>query len=105
MQEAIKVCESLIGNARKTTMGSRGTSNLANQKAMIITELLERDTHMISREQLLKKYWMHFNADDLNVMIESFTQSGLLEVETRGNQIVYVMPEKEVEGLLARMKK
>jgi hypothetical protein len=103
--EAIKVCESLIGNARRTTMGSRGTSSLASQKALIITELLERDNHMISREQLLKKYWMHFSSDDLNTMMQSFSESGLVEIEMRGNQMIYVMPEKEVEGLLARMKK
>lgn len=105
MLEAIERCELLIGNARKTTMGSQGKSSLANQKAMIITELLDRDNHMVSRDQLLKKYWMHFGADELNEMTNSFEQSGLITIEMHGNQMVYVMPELIVQELLGRMKK
>ncbi len=93
MREAITICEQLIGNVRKTTTGKRGKSSLASQKGMVINELTGRDNHMVSRAQLLKKYWMHMSADDLNSIIESLGQAGIITMEQHGGTIVYVMPE------------
>lgn len=97
MEEAITVCEKLIGNIRKTTLGKQGKGNFAYHKTLIIQELLDRDNHKITREQLMKKYWMHFEHDELDRMIISFEASGLITTENIGNQIVYKMAEAEVE--------
>lgn len=99
MQEAIKVCEKLIGNVRKTTLGKKGKSVTADQKAMVLHELVNRDNHMISREQLLKKYWMHMGAAVLDDVCQDLIQAGVIRLETMGNQIMIVMPEKRAEEL------
>lgn len=104
MEEAIEVSEKLIGNIRKATMGKRGKSADADRKALIIEELLYRDNHMISRTILMKKYWMHFNASELDEIMLSFDQSGMIRTEVQGNVIVYRMPDAEVEKMLDFLK-
>jgi hypothetical protein len=99
IEEAIEKCEGLVGNIRKTTMGKRGKSSLADQKLLIVNELLSRDNHAISRELLAKKYWMHFNAAELDEMIRSFEMAGLVVQEAIGSQIIYRMPEEQVKEL------
>jgi Protein of unknown function (DUF3987) len=97
MLEAITVCEKLIGNVRKTTMGMGGKSQFLTQKTLIIEELLGRDNHMITREQMLKKFWMHMGSEELDSIMMSFDQSGRILTENHGNVTVYVMPPSEVE--------
>lgn len=94
MQEAITVCEKLIGNVRKTTLGKKGKSVTTDQKAMILNELVSRENHMVSREQLLKKYWMHMGAAVLDDIVQDFTQAGVIRLETMGNQVMIVMTDK-----------
>lgn len=96
MEEAISVCEKLIGNVRKTTHGKKGMSINAGHKALIIKELMTRDDHRISREMLMKKYYMHFNANELDDVMQAFNQSGMVVSEVVGNKLIYIMPEKEV---------
>lgn len=98
MNEAISHCEKLIGGIRKATMGKKGKSTSADVKAMIIHELLKRDNHMISRAQLLKKFWMHFSASELdNDIAQSLEQAGVIKIEVQGNQVIYRMPENQVK--------
>lgn len=93
VEEAITVCEKLVGNVRKVTLGKGGKSSMSFQKTLIIEELLKREPHQISREMLLKKFWMHFNHEELDIMMSSFEQAGLIKTESHGNTIVYVMPD------------
>lgn len=99
MEEAIAVCEKLIGNVRRTTEGKKGLSSLAAHKGLIIKELLTRENHQISRPVLLKKYWMNFQASELDEIMQDFDQGGMIKVERLGNQIVYVMPDKVVQEM------
>jgi len=104
MEEAIEVCEKLIGNIRKTTHGKKGMSSYAAHKSLIINELLKRDDHRITRTVMAKKYWMHFNVKELDEIMESFSVSGHIKTSSEGNQIVYTMPDpvvKEMEKFLA----
>jgi len=99
MEEAISVCEKLIGNVRKTTHGKRGMSATAQHKALIIKELISRDNHQISREMLMKKYYMHFNSSELDDVIQAFQQANMIICENIGNKIVYTMPDEQVKEM------
>jgi len=99
MQEAIVVCEKLIGNVRKTTHGKKGMSSNANQKALIIDELLERGTHKVTRAILLKKYWMNFDANILDEIMVGFDAAGMIKMSSEGNQVIYEMPERQVQEI------
>lgn len=97
MQTAIDLCERLIGNVREVTHGTKGLSESKNLKSLIIHELLNRDTHQISRQMLLKKMWSHYKGTaELDELMHSFDQSGVIKSETIGNQIIYTMPDNQV---------
>ncbi|MGB6500174.1 MAG: hypothetical protein WBG19_02065 [Thermoplasmata archaeon] len=96
MLEAIKLCETLVGNVRKTTMGA-GKSQWATHKALVIKELLLRDNHMISREQFMKKFWMHANSAEWDDIIRSLVEGGHVAIENQGNRVIFIMPDKAVD--------
>jgi hypothetical protein len=65
--------------------------------AILIKELVDRDGHMISRQQLNRKYWMNATAAEWDEIVYSLEAQGALKVEVHGNMPVYVMSESEVE--------
>lgn len=98
MQLAIDYCEKLVGNVREMTHGKRGLSEAKNLKGIIIKEILNRNTHQISRQMLLKRMWAHYkDAAELDDIMMSFDQSGVIKVQTIGNQIIYIMPDNVVK--------
>jgi len=97
--EAIGQCEKLIGNVRKTTMGKKGKSSYAMQKTIVIEELMKRSNHAMSRAQLNKQFWMHATVDEWDLIMKGFDTAGLIVIETHGNQIVYVMPDEQVNKM------
>ncbi len=100
MQEAITVCEKLIGGVRKTTMGKeKDDKSLANKKALIINELMTCEGHKVSRTRLGKKYWMHFNYPEMDEIMQSFHDAGMIKTSSVGNEIIYEMPESQVQEL------
>jgi hypothetical protein len=103
METAISYCEQLVGNVRKTTLGS-GKSQWAQQKANVINELLTRPNHAITRQVLNKKYWMHASAVEWDDIMVSLEAAGVVEIQRMGNQILYVMPEKAVHEWSQHLK-
>ena len=99
MIEAVEVCEKLIGNIRRTTLGKRGMSSYASHKKLIIEEVLRRETFSVSRAYLLHRYWMNFNEKELDEIMLSFDSSGMIKTKTIGNQIIYEMPADQVEQM------
>lgn len=95
MENAINKCEMLIGNARRTTFGKKGGAADLNQKTLIINELMARSNHTITREVLLRKYWMHGNSEDWDKIMANFNDSGLIQTRMMGDMIAYVMPEEQ----------
>ena len=94
MQLAIAYCEKLVGNVRQMTHGKKGLSESKSVKNIIIEELYGRPTHQISRAMLLKKMWMHYKeATELDEIMMSFDQAGIIKTENMGNQIIYTMPD------------
>jgi len=100
MELAVVYCEKLIGNVREMTHGKKGLSEAKNIKNVILKELLGRDSHQISRAMLLKKMWAHYkDAAELDEIMISFDQAGMIKTETIGNQIIYIMPDNQVREL------
>jgi hypothetical protein len=100
MVEAIAESERLLGNVRKTTIGKQGMSETATLKTIIIMELLNRENHQISRKMLMRKLWSHYgNSEEFDNLMQSFDATGLIITSSVGNQIIYTMPENQVEEL------
>jgi hypothetical protein len=100
MNEAIVQCERLLGNVRRTTMGKQGISQSAVLKTLIIMELLNRDNHQVSRSVLMKKMWQNYETpEEFDNMMLGFDAAGMIKTGTVGNQIVYSMPENQVQEL------
>lgn len=100
MTRAITICEKLLGNVRKTTLGKQGLSNTAVLKTLIINELFYRETHQITREILMKKMWTHYaDATEFDNVMQSFDAAGMIKTSAQGNVILYTMPDKQVEEL------
>ena len=98
MQEAIDYCEKLVGNVRQMTHGKKGLSEAKSIKGLIIDELLARDPHRISRTMLLKKMWSHYKeATEMDEIMFSFDQAGMIRTESIGNQIIYIMSDHQVQ--------
>lgn len=100
MNLAITYCEKLVGNVREMTHGKKGLSEAKNLKSLVMAELLARETHQMSRTMLLKRMWAHYKeAAEMDDIMLSFDQAGMIKTETIGNQIIYVMSEAMVAEL------
>jgi hypothetical protein len=100
MNEAILQCERLLGNVRRTTMGKQGISQSAILKTLIIMELLNRTPHTVSRMVLMKKMWQNYETpEEFDNMMQGFDAAGMIKTSSVGNQILYTMPETQVQEL------
>ncbi len=95
-KEAVQVCQRLVGNVRKMIMG-KGKAQFAQQKGVIIRELVERTAHMMSRMQLNRKFYLHASDSEWDEIMRQLEVAGIIRVESVGNQIIYVMPENQYE--------
>jgi hypothetical protein len=97
MREAIGVCEKLLGNVRRT-VGKTGMSSTVHQKTLIITELLKADSNAITRKAFMSKNWMHYDdGEQLADCTNALEEAGIIQVQSQGNQIIYVMPPDQVK--------
>ena len=101
---AIDVCEKLIPSIRKVSLGKRGKSPLSQVKAMIIRDFLHRESHQISRIVLMKKFCIHVNVEELNDIMESFHEAGMITIGQIGNQIIYTMPESIAQEMIESLR-
>jgi len=98
MRQSIEYCEKLVGNVHHMTLGKKGLSESKNLKKLLIDELLNRPGHQISRKMLLKQMWAHYkDTSEFDDIMNSFDQSGAIEIRNIGSEIVYIMPDAEVE--------
>jgi hypothetical protein len=95
IEEAIAYCEKLVGNVRKATL-NKGSGTRTNEMALLIQELVTREPHMISRQQLNRKYWANATSMEWDEVVQSLEAAGALRVEIHGNMPFYVMSEGEV---------
>lgn len=92
IDEAIEHCEKLIGNVRRTTMGSE-PYEWVTHKTVLIQELIDRPENKISRQQFLSKHWTMANSRDWDIVAESLQEAGFISIEQMGPHIFYVMSE------------
>lgn len=93
---AIDMCEKLVGNTRKATIGKQGMSKSAPLKGLILQEILNRSTHRVRRLELHKKFWMHYsNVQEMDDMMISIIETGMIRLDNEGNDIVYFMDDKQ----------
>lgn len=106
IEEAIRVCEQLIGNIRKTTMGKKSVAkdDDATRKVLLIRELIQREDHRVSRAMFAKKYWADFNHDDLDRVSQSLHDSAIIQIQSVGNQVIFTMSEAEAQRLEKHFK-
>jgi hypothetical protein len=97
MEEAFEICEKLLGNIRRVTMGKNSEGTNTVRKTRLLQELMQRENHMITRTALLKKYWMQGNANEWDECVVTFEQAGVIQYNKIGNQIVIEMLADEVE--------
>jgi len=90
----------LLRNVQTTTLGKHGISNTSLLKTLIIMELLNREPHMVTRQMLMKKMWMHYeNSEEFDAIMQSFDTTGMIVTSSVGNQILYTMPEEQAVEL------
>lgn len=98
IEQAVKYCEQLVGNVRKTTLGSSELVSVESEnRKRIINELLRRDGHLISKQQLNRKYWMNASSKEWDDIMFSLEEADLVAIQTQGNVVMYQMSEKNVE--------
>ena len=66
-------------------------SSQSHHKALIIAEVMHAPDHKSNRREILHKYWMHFNSKDLDEIMQSFHESGLILIRP-GDPPEYEMP-------------
>lgn len=105
MLESIKVCEKLVGNARKVTFGRPdGDITDGNRKKLLLLELMQREGHSISHAQLNKKYWMQGTTKEWEETAISLAHAEIITIEPMGAQVLYRMTETAFKELKARME-
>jgi hypothetical protein len=98
MTEAITICEKLVGNIRKITVGRNGNDATdGKRKTILLTELMKRDNFEISRAQLHKKYWMHGTVAEWDDAVISLTTANIIDIMPLGNQQIYKMKQEAIE--------
>jgi hypothetical protein len=98
MEQAIAMCEKLVGNIRKITVGkASGSATDAGRKKILLTELMTRDTHEITRTQLHKKFWMHGTTQEWDDAFISLGEAGIVAPIAMGNNVIYKMTDSALE--------
>lgn len=81
--EAIRECTHFVAGSRKVTMGAQGKSVSREGTAVVLKFLLTHPDHRVTKTKLLQKFWGHFNADELKVIIDSLIIAKAVRVETK----------------------
>lgn len=106
IKEAIVACEDFVPASRKMGLFHLGTSQDAPGTGVLLRELINSDSHEISRTEALRKHWSHFSASELDRIAESlFAQKAIkitLRREGNSSEIIYQLSDKVVERYKAK---
>lgn len=81
--EGIRKCLGFVPGARKVALGAQGKSVSREGTAVVLRYLLAHPEHAVSKTKLLQKFWGHFNADELKVIIDSLVIARAVKLEQR----------------------
>jgi hypothetical protein len=97
IEEAVFQCTDCLDGLQTVTMGSNGKSELKEQTALVLKELLKRDGNSIKRSGLLSKFWGEMDSYVLDRVMETLTQSGAVDVDRIGKDTLYTMKKSAVD--------
>jgi hypothetical protein len=91
VEQAIDECVSLIPNYSSFIFAS-GKSSIADTGAIILTELEKLGT--VTKRQLIRENWMHFDPETLDKAMSAFEISGLVATLPVKGDITYKLTDK-----------
>ena len=94
LEEAIKECEKLTGNVRRTTVG-KGRSQWAQHKGELIRELMRREPHSMTRKMINKKWGMHANSSEWDEIIKSLEAAGVIQLQQHSSEMMIIMSDEQ----------
>jgi hypothetical protein len=83
IEEGIRKCLGFVPGARKVALGAQGKSISREGTAVVLRYLLQHPEHAVSKTKLLQKFWGHFNADELKVIVDSLVVARAVRLEQR----------------------
>ena len=86
--QAKEKCLPLLISAKKVTMGE-GESDLKEQKKIILDDILNAPNYIVERKRVLAKNWAHFDTYELNKIVETFVEGGLVEILNEAGKSYY----------------
>ncbi len=95
----ITAAEKLVNSAKQVTFTINEEETISTLKKKVLKILLKRSDHKITRMNLLQSLHGVMNADDLNKIIETLEQGGLLVSQQVGQHVIYTMPDNIVKKL------
>jgi hypothetical protein len=98
IEDAIEECVNLMPNYNQLTMSS-GKSQLSEVGSILINEIYKSEDHQISKRKLLQRNWMHFDAETVDKLINSFITAGFIDQFQEGNDVMYKMTKVCIEKL------
>lgn len=100
MKTAIDECKKLVGGTRRVTFGKSGISASADLKTRILTCIALRDPPQITRDTLMRKFWMDFvGPTEMDELLSGLEQSKVIKTQPIGNTIMIIMTELEAKRL------
>lgn len=102
IQEAIQVCQEFVPGSRRVAMGGGGSSASAPGTAAFLREILsrEREGYMMSRVEILRKNWSHFDSVELDRIVESLENQKAIVIrfidDSEGKRNVYYQLTQKV---------
>jgi hypothetical protein len=103
LDEAIWKCQETIVGMRKVFLGS-GEHSLAKPTAHVLRILVSKKEHKISRMRLLQSLYGEADAIDLDRIIDTFKQSGIIDVENVGGEVWYSLKEEVINQYQSILK-
>lgn len=101
--EAIDVCLNGVTEANKATVRS-GKKELAEKAGKLIELLVVAENCEMRRKKVLEKGWGHFDHIDLDRIVETLEQAGLMESENRGGILFYRLTSVAINHYLKEKK-
>ena len=99
MSAGIQAAEKLVHSARQVTFTINEEETISTMKKKVIRVLVKRQDHKITRMRLLQDMHGVMNADDLNKIIETLEQGGILKSYQVGDNVFYEMMPETVKRL------
>ncbi len=98
VEEAIEEVMTLIPNYNQFIMGA-GRAPLSEIASIFLTIVHAEPEHKITRKELLQKHWNTFDAENLDKLITTFEQAGLVQDKMGDGSMIYYLTDKCLELL------